>query len=818
MKMMHLICVLLAFFALGCLDDAIQGMKDDLKPTNFTLNSSYDIMEYANGTCLAMVCKNKTALFPFSLFIDSSIAGGNCSLVPMNESEYNKTINGANDLGSIRFFMYGAGHSFLSFSDANLYCNNSLKMSVKWLTGGAGTPYTMPDRKRAECFLDKNILPVYLLYSNSTNIDAQRAGDVAAALNGAGPAIIVSEAELDDSNPSNYPLVESQLAAMRQNCPKCLIALGVKLNGSSEYNVTEAMLSDSAVLHNVDLVAYGLNSHSFTECNPDLLYWYAMNYSKSVLQKYNKPSLITYVLFDAANSSDNSCTWLDATVANGYAEMFSQLQALVSDGIIGASLYSFYGGGPLVCENCAFVNPNLGSACNYNFVPQKVEPKFSVYMGFCRAYYSGIEGDITGVQPLVFSNGSVGCSYALNSNLINYLRSTSTDMTAFGSTTIEKSKPFFTCAGCFDNGGNPPTHFTSVPPALPEFCTLYNPSVEIAADNFDMDPMLLRAAIWQESTFNPNKASYVPVTNRGCNKLNLLEVPDPDNCANPEKQYIDNSKLGDPVTPCRNSSQIAPGNQGEECKPCAYGLGQAIEYPSYIYRENNLPYDPAVIVCASNSSNGVPDFNSYRPYDSACVYAYKYASLNLPVARNLVSTGDNAAKLGVQGTDDSTQNTREWYAALLALDNVFGHQKKGCYAASESQQDWIDHFAAQKDRDDCASTGVTLPCGSSACCGETDFLKFMKNCEHKGDFSYGYDVLAKYYSLRESCDNPSCPDSKNGDKSIVEYLCTSGYMESNCCSAAKVAGFYSANFLCFLNPNTPASCVLKYCQGALPLV
>ncbi len=758
-----IILIVMAGCTQGELRTSIQGLTDEMKPGNFTLNASDDIMNYSNGTCLAMVCTNKTPSFPFNIFFDSSLKGGNCSFQPCNETTYPSLVNGTPS-AHIRLMMFGAGHSYISFSDANTYCNNSMKMSVKWLIGSNASNYQLPQKSRAECFLDKNIIPVYILHSNQTNINYTRAGEIAAELNGAGPVIIVSESELDDSNTSNYALVKNEINSMKSSCPKCLIALGVKLNGTSEYNVTSSILSDSSVLANVDLVAYGLNSHNFKDCNPDKMYWAASAFSKHMLHNYSKPSVITYVLFDAANSSDNSCTWDNITAANGYSLLYGYADALLSNGVIGASLYSFYGGGPLACRDCAFADANFG-ACSGSFTAPKIEPRFTNYFGLCQAYYTGLGENISGVMPIVFSNGSQNCNFAYNSNMFRFVNISANEIKPLINYEITQSDPFFSCVGCFGNGTGP--RGINAASGSSEYCTKYFPSIEIAADNWDMDPTLLRAVVWQESSFDHCAVSEVSSGSSGCNSLGLTNITDPDSGSCGCGTFYANS-----------------GN-----KTCAYGLAQVIEYPITIYRDYGISIPDVARLCASNTtSDGYPDFNPFRPYDGPCAYAYKFMNINLPSARSLVIS--NLGNLGI-----SDNNSIEWHSVFLAL-----YQMNGYPSTTESM--WISSFGSQrsKNANDCGGN-VTY------CCGNTNFYTYVKECR---GVAYGYDVLSKYLWLANpsNCATAKCPDTELGDRNSVKYLCTHGYMETECCNAANILGYYSLNKMCI---SPPANCK-KYCR------
>ncbi len=732
-------------------------------PKQFTLNAD-DIQDYPPGACFAMVCKNKTPQFPYNLFFDASLKNSECSFQACNEVEYNKFMNGSYKNQSIRLFMFGIGHSFFSFSNANAYCNNSMKLSVKWLVGGKDFDYSLPTKDRAECFLDKNILPTYILYSNFENVNVTRAGKIAKILNGTGPAILVSEAELDNSDPSRYETVKNQIIQMKSNCPKCLIALGVKLNGTSEYDVINKLFSDVTFRNNVDIVAYGINSHYFKDCNSDKLIWYGMKYSHYLLHTYSKPSLITYVLFDEAESSDKSCIWSNISVSNGYSNLYVHANDFTSNGIIGVSVYSLYGGGPLVCENCEFIDIN--SLLNPKI--STYEPRFSNYFGFCQAYYTHLTGDAPNVIPLVYSTGSRNCNYAWNSNFGRFIGGSDMEIKPINLYEIDKIQLFSFCASCIKNGTAPNSIETAN--GFSDYCYSNSPIIELAADNFDMDPTLLRAAAWQESTFNNCSVSEVKIENDGCNPLGLSSI------FNSETKCAYNVKES--------------GN-----KICAYGLIQVIEYPSEIYEKNNLNLPTVARVCGKITNNKI-DFNPFRPYDSACGYAYKFMNNNLPAARNLVNL--NIDKLDIKPEDESK---KEWISIFLALYGIYGQ-------GSMLQQDWIDKFAIQKDIQ-CSDCIVGCDVG----CGNKDFFTYVK---YHLRYNYGYDVLAKYKWLvnPKNCPNTQCAEEQMPDQTIIKYVCETEEMEKDCCNAAKTGlfglwGEYSAKHLC---ENPPLKC-MKYCPN-----
>jgi hypothetical protein len=233
--------LVLALFCLiliaGCLQKMNNGSnlfeqqyRDSL--SRVAISTPEDLEECRPGTCICMLCKNNTPIFPSKI----NYIGGSCSFKKeCNEEELAK-INFDNSAGvSVKplLFMLGQGPTFGDFGSASAYCGNGLTMAVQWLVGSKDVPYTLPDPKRSMCFLSKGTIPIYLLYSNGTNINVSRAGRIAEILgtegknyyNGllhkdspqgqVGPVIIVTEMNFDKSQASE---VAEQVLAIDRVC------------------------------------------------------------------------------------------------------------------------------------------------------------------------------------------------------------------------------------------------------------------------------------------------------------------------------------------------------------------------------------------------------------------------------------------------------------------------------------------------------------------------------------------------------------------------------------------------------------------------
>lgn len=291
-----------------------------------------------------------------------------------------------------RQFMIGIGPSLGELNLANPYCENRMTMAVKWLTGDPADNYAdsypMPDASVASSCLDRKITPVYILYSASKKIDNTRAIAIADSLKDSGPAIIVTEIELDKTvAPNAVSDIQSQIKQMKAICPNCLIALGTQMkydstkpgpNGETDLTIVDEIFSDQATKDATDLVAFGINSKTYMgRCKPSAIFGDASSFAQQIWFKYKKQSIIPYMLFEpedatSSNPTAGGCFWYqqiidDSTtkslqeITNPYVAFFSSLEDLASSGVIGAAPYSFSNTSynPLNCKNCQIGLNNL---------------------------------------------------------------------------------------------------------------------------------------------------------------------------------------------------------------------------------------------------------------------------------------------------------------------------------------------------------------------------------------------------------------------------------------------------------------------------
>ncbi|MEM2908847.1 MAG: hypothetical protein QW171_01670 [Candidatus Bilamarchaeaceae archaeon] len=496
------------------------------------------------GNCTCMVCERGPAFYRFFF---SSIVGGRCIFdTACNETKLTEYRNTSSQLGQEyvwRPIMIGQGPSFADFGTANGLCNARLRMAVHWLTANEYRPYDLPDASRAICMLDKETLPVYVLYSEGKNIDVDRAGEIARILGKeglpiitqgsvegpVGPVVIVTELEFNSSDPEAVENVAGQVIAINENCndfrnpnePKiyCMVAVAPRIGDKAALdaviNSIDARYGEGAYKRYIHLVAYGLNSHYINgtnkyDCNGNRLIEDGRQFSSYALYRYGLPSIIPYILIDSGGSDlNNKCTWSENAVTDAYNSFFIYgIKALSRVGVIGAALYTTEGGSwnnPLHCTDCG--------------VTTKYERKVAWfgncqnYVGFEKGEGTNVEKIGTAIPPIHFSNVPGGiCDVGESSTDALYSLLTSreggyTDLLnpVMPTYQTEIESPW-RCDACLSEAEDItvvyPVLKKHMPGSLPDYaCTGY-PEFEYYASRFNLDPMLLRAVALGESSFD----------------------------------------------------------------------------------------------------------------------------------------------------------------------------------------------------------------------------------------------------------------------------------------------------------------------------
>ncbi len=757
--------------------------------------------------CVCMVCKNDNfdIVNPFNKFYSIDLQGGNCRFQKDCSKDVFLSYSDSPDylglFGSeqVRFFMLGQGSNFAEFADATRYCNNSLRMAVRWLSSTEGYEYPLPAQSRAECLMEKDVLPVYLLYSQGKAIDSIRAGEIAATFVDSGPVILSTEF---DSNPYNYSeldLVIDQAITMKDSCPNCLIAISPKLeynysldeNGKPfGYNATYSALDyifenspqSEIAKDKIDLVGVGINSHHARNCMASSLIWDGVSYSKYALRKYQKPSVWAYFLIDSAQQDSggierNDCVWSESESVKAYSDLYKYIPSLVDSGVIGAAPYSLYGlgSGPIPCTNCSMMD------VDGNQYPQHVQ-----WFSLCQVYYTG-----DGIIPIVFSSSSCAdCSFATNYNMfqLNEFRSGVTLSKAeLELRYIEPFETFFRCNGQL---------MTEVPEEINLGAYSYHtgdrqcgwyPELDIFSDLRDSDPVLSRAITWMETGFNSD-----------------LEGPGGDMC---EASIVSESQcsssshprkclttLTDPSGVCIGGARSAPPSKVFH----SMGIMQVHTYPQELWGKlDKVDYEDEARTCG-----GEDGFNPFDKADNACLGSAIILD-KLRLGKQFVSShetqlGLTALKSEFGEYNSKYLNMKNAYTIFISSYYYSGFTTMHSGAGGGKKLDkWLIDFSAQRRLTDAdcfegpgetegADTGTSQMSSEledkcckdgkvkeGPCCNQGNFINYLQSCKFPSLSSssrpkakYGLKILGFYKALL-TCEKY---DEAQHTENLIDYL------------------------------------------------
>jgi hypothetical protein len=678
-----------------------------------------------NANCACMVCKTGQSFFSFLGL--TSLAGGNCFFIGINDSnnQCNTTVlaglaTGTSPLGSnaaVNYFRIGQGPSFADFGAADKYCDNSLGMSVQWLIGAPGSPYSLPSASRAVCMLDKGVIPVYILYSNGTDINITQTMNIATLLGTqggsvtggrlpgpVGPVIVTTEINY---NASNASLIRQQIEAINAGCNKrsanppvvnCLVAVAPALG---DYAALNAVMEDApgqlnaTMEQDVDLVAYGIDTDTMNlsgQCNNPSAPWQAAEaFSKYSLYNLSKPSIIPYVLFDAAGTDADpnpatQCIWSELTMTSDYAQFFPfYAQAFPGLGIMGVAPYMFNdtvavadnpfdSSNPLGCKDCSIgadpvrMNSWYSGCQNYINLSRTVTtavdsyPSYGALLRFPDQASGSCQDDTSNLAALMDNLNYVGGDFT-NPQQPQLQPNTTTTL--------------FSCDACVsDTNGTQPFNFSLQSPSPPlrapsaaslaTFCTA-NPELDYFSGQRSLDPVYVRAVTATESSFSPCAAAVVP-SGSAC-------------------FY---SSMTDPSGAC--SSQIPQLTNGQGF--CGLGLMQSLEPPIDYWPDQYQPAgqtgDPAYqaiynAAVSNGLAHGQPlaanlplaqacdptNFNPFNSTDSACVGTAKLAQ-DMQIAETKVALYHNYRGVNMLNWPSTAVNNDSVFAAYIAANLYVG--------------------------------------------------------------------------------------------------------------------------------------------------
>lgn len=805
-----LVFLLAAVLMAGCVSNigSTQGYTDDYAnalKARVPVSDSTLAVKCKEANCVCMVCKKGHSFFDFLGL--TSFAGGSCyfdsKCDPQKFQSIAKGTYGT-DL-TVNYFRIGQGPSFADFGDANSYCGDHLGMAVQWLVGSPGSPYALPSPRRALCMLDKGVIPVYILYSNGKDINLDQTGQIAqilatggASVTGGrltgpvGPVVVTTEINYDASQ---APQIKDQIRKIKSVCTNCLVAVAPKLGDKAALNAVMLDASgspDPEMSKSVDLVAYGIDSDSMDltgHCDDPSAAWQAAAaFSSYSLYTLGKPSIIPYVLFDAAGTdASGTCKWNEQRMTSNYQAFFATYaQTFPALGVMGVAPYMYKS------SSLAASNPLGCKSCGIGDNPQRLSSWYAgcqVYVMRQRKLTSGVDNYPSYGALIRFPDQSSG-SCQDDSNDI----SSKFDINYVNKDFLNPQQPqlqapvtptLFRCDACVsDKAGAAPFSFPSRT-ASQTLCTNY-PELDFYAGQRSLDPMFVRAIVASESTSTQCAVAKVCAANSGAS-----------GCFNPVSGKADTcyaegyNSMSDPSSTCTfTSSTRTPPTW----RWCGLGLMQVLE-PPYAYwpaqyradgkdGPNVAVYNDAVSrgmgtkLGLGSSSDGMAiakacdptAFNPFNTEDAACVGT-------AVLAQKMRDAGALVA-----GYHNGPYNLLNWDPkADVDKDNVFiAYVTANLYVGTWDSawvRDFWTSFTANStyceahykdDRTACAGQGQPNHCYGYN--GYTDFVSFVSNCE-SGAFDPGATTMGYYYSMRSACKSSSCPDWQalyNADKDAAK--------------------------------------------------
>ncbi|MBN1169623.1 hypothetical protein JXA56_01230 [Candidatus Micrarchaeota archaeon] len=742
------VLLIIMIFISGCLQSigSEEFRNDYIRNLHRTpINDPSQIEECKIGSCYCMVCQNGSPIWGG---IWNNLVGGRCYMetecTPERAMELRNS-TATPDL-SIRNFMLGQGPSIGDFSDANPYCSNKLSMAVEWLVGNADNAYEMPDAGRALCVLSREIIPVYILYSEGENINAARAGEIGRSLANdgqslyqgfltpgpVGPNIVVTEIDYDISDAGQ---IIEQIRAVKNACgDACWVAVAPKIGDTEALDAVMASAGDQ-----VDVIAFGVNGNYVDACSSGRISSQKMmnqvvNFTEYAVYTYGKPALIPYIMFDPDTTDINGCVWKESDVTAAYGAFIpGGIQRLRKIGVIGFAPYSFnstsFGSvsNPLKCANCAIASN---------------EQRLRAYYGACQQYTN-----ISGTRPsygneILYPNESAGfcdfgtsiegllreTSYASVGGNRDYLSPNAPELRPVGT-------PSFRCSSCLLSNitSNPVAPFNfggtaSVDSSSFHGCIEYQDEINAWADARNLDPMLVRAFALIESNLDPGAAARVckeGYTGTGPDGRPCFEAsPAQDECYSNAYRIMDDPSGTYDFADAPDAEDL---DEDPDWKWCGLGFMQSLEPPYTLWPASVNPSgEPGEFawacddagICSENllvvargcaaETDPPGQFNPFNISHSLCIGTYKMQQ-GLNAARGIVRQMKSDGLL----VNSNAENEEVLAAYIMA--QMYG----GSWGITGSSMKTVN--------------GVLPPCGSETSAGDCFRSLFAENMRWNRD-------------------------------------------------------------------------------------
>lgn len=745
-----------------------------LRDSNTIINPSMTVDKakldaYRNqGTCSIMLCQNgskATSSFMkwvkfmyystrYWQWMDPSLIGGDCWFQSVTDENKNETMtNLSKGVYYAREFGIGQGMTFADFNDANPYCNNSLRYAVKLVRSLDGVKYAFSPKSYsgAACFLDKSVIPLYILYNNGTVPENENAGDFAAQMSGLGPVMIATEMNPQSSD-GNIEMINREIREIRLNCPDCMVGISIRSgpNGTRVLDALNASGYDS--LQYADFIGFGIDSNyladsSDTNCGSgEHLVGLAEEASSAVRAKYGKPTFWYYV-----NINRSACRWSDFEERKLLWLMFNDIPQMSKNGVLGMSSEPFYSDAffqPV--ENMSFMNPDLSN-------PSLRQSAASTWFSLCQNYYGGRNFQLFAIDTSPIGDKCRVLDFIPEKTLTPNGRQSTGDYVPLADVNYgNKEDQTYRCKACFliYDSKDTPSFLKSAKGSFDSsHCSRPEDAIrrmEFYGDLYDIDSNLLKAIAEHESQMNPCTISpYVTAekaktdcTGAAIQKADLAEAASQANC--------DISFMPDPPSPDPNNPV--------EYSICALGIMQTTDLPGAMYAQRGLAMPPEVKAC------GGERFNPFNASHSICAAAYKIAWAFLPEASSAVA--NNKEILNVSSFSESdNQDLRDALTVAFTAERYYGN---GINSGSDTYIPLWGGFRSNVDKGgDC---GAMNSLGRSLCCSyEDDEWKYHNQhgvCGNpsmdpitfysrvKGAYpkmQYGMDILGRYLAATDEC-------------------------------------------------------------------
>lgn len=339
--------LVISFLFFGCIKKS-----EPLSSYLSTEQISYLEEKYTSvNNCTVFICKYESSVLSIFNDIKSIFTGisypnlkscefKNIDLENENDKNYIDSLTGKHGLSTsssefINLFMIGAGDSFFAGDEMFARCNGNLGINLIDISSLPKAINENIVKKRFlnahSCMLNSGTIPFY----KYGKIDADPSV-LGTLLDGKGPLFISPGYGYNKSKFD--PLIIPPTVAfqsIKQNCKNCIVTATVNYGDFETLNYYK---SSSLVWNNIDVIAFIVNTSSFSTCEPLIIIQNKTNSLKSFAQNITetcgKPVVII-IHSEEGNNINGKCKWTNSDIARFYDYLIRSIPDLVSSGVIG---------------------------------------------------------------------------------------------------------------------------------------------------------------------------------------------------------------------------------------------------------------------------------------------------------------------------------------------------------------------------------------------------------------------------------------------------------------------------------------------------